>query len=125
MKAIRFTTDELNRRVLALFLQERPTPDRRLTKEQIALATYGYYTQTIDRNVRDAVTELVLNGHPLCADSSAPGYYIASTYAEAERCIAELRSRSQVYEAKIDGIKRGLLRRQQPVGEAVQISMEI
>jgi hypothetical protein len=122
---IRFTTDELNRRVLALFRQYHPTPDRRLTKERLAMGTYGYYDDAVDRKIRDAVTELVLDGQPICADSGAPGYYFASTYEEAQVCIAELRSRSAVYERKVQGILRGLVGRRQPVGEATQMRLGV
>jgi hypothetical protein len=122
---IRFTTDQLNYKVLALFQQYQPTPDRRLTKERLAIDIYGQYNPSIDRKIRDAVTELVLQGHPFCATSDAPGYYIARTYEEAEQCIAELRSRSQVYEAKIDGIKRGLVGKQQPVEGSFQMGLGV
>jgi hypothetical protein len=121
---IRFTTDELNKRVLQVFQEVRPTIDRRITKESICIQVFGkFINDTYDRKVRDAITELTLQGHPICATSDVPGYFIASTYEEAEQCIMELRSRAQVFNEKIDGIKRGLVNAKQPIREAVQTTL--
>src|SRR5512133_3049917 len=120
---MRFTSDQLNERVLKVITDANPTKDHRLTKEAIAVKIFGNYNPTIDRNIRDSITELTIAGHPICATSDASGYYIARDYAEAEQCIAELRSRANVYSEKIDGIKRGLLNAKQPIGEAVQMGL--
>jgi hypothetical protein len=122
---IRFTNDQLNERVLEVFLKDNPTIKRRLTKEAIATRIYGHYDPSIDRKIRDAVTELTIAGNPICATSDACGYFIAQNYDEAEQCIAELRSRANVYSEKIDGIKRGLIGAGQPIREAVQMRMQI
>lgn len=108
-KSIRFTDDELNRRVLSAIRQYQPTFDRRMSKEDMSLWIYGYYNESSDRAIRDAVTELVLDGHPICATSDQPGYYMARSYEEALPCIAELQSRREIFDQKIQGIKRGLV----------------
>ena len=108
MKSIRFTSDELNDQVLRVIQNAQPTISNRISKEKIAARIYGRYTTSIDRKIRDAVTELVLQGHPICATSDQPGYYLARDMGEAEQCIAELTSRAGVYFEKISGIKRGL-----------------
>lgn len=123
MKRLRFTTDQLNEKVLAAILAENPTKQNRISKATIAIKVYGHYNPSIDRSVRDAVTELTINGNPICATSDAKGYYLARTYEEAEQCIAELRSRSAVYDQKIEGIKRGLLNQKQVVKEPVQMGL--
>ena len=116
MKSIRFTTDQLNAHVLRVIQSAQPTIDNRISKDEIAMRVYGFsryeldekFNTSVDRKIRDAVTELVMQGHPICATSDQPGYYLARNIAEAEQCIAELTSRAGVYFEKIEGIKRGL-----------------
>lgn len=122
---MRFTSDQLNARVLQVITDARPTIDNRITKETIAVRVFGYYNEGVDRKVRDAVTELTIAGHPICATSDKSGYFIARDYQEAEQTIAELRSRADVYDQKIDGIKRGLVNAKQPIREAVQMGLQI
>jgi hypothetical protein len=126
-KNIRFTNDQLNNRVLEVILKDNPNINRRLTKEAIAIRIYGHYDPSIDRKIRDAVTELTLQEYPICATSDVPGYFIANSYDEASQCIQELRSRSEVYDQKIKGIKRGLLKQPEPepvvFGEPVQLRL--
>jgi len=120
---IRFTNDELNKMVLSIIMTERPTPDRRLTKEAIGIRVYGYYNPTVDRNIRDSVTELTLQDYPICATSDVPGYYLARTYEEASQCLAELESRREILKQRKDGIMRGLVNAKQPVKDAVQMEL--
>lgn len=120
---IRFTTDELNERVLAVILAENPTLEHRITKEMLAVRIYGYYNPSVDRNIRDSVTELTLQGYPICATSDMSGYYLARTYAEAEQCLAELESRREILKQRKDGIMRGLVNAKQPIKDAVQMEL--
>lgn len=120
---MRFTSDQLNQRVLEVIQNANPTINRRITKEAIALRIFGRYDPSVDRKIRDAVTELAISGCPICATADVAGYYIARDYGEAEQCIAELRSRADVYSQKIDGIKRGLLKQQAQVREPVQTTL--
>ncbi len=120
---IRFTTDELNKRVLTIILEENPTPDHRITKEKLAVRIYGYYNPTVDRNIRDSITELTLLDHPICATSDMPGYYLARSYEEASQCLAELESRKDMLEARRSGILRGLVGAKKPVKDAVQMEL--
>jgi len=120
----RFTSDELNARVLQVITDARPTIDRRISRAAISIQIYEHFDTSTDRKIRDAITELCIQGHPICATSDIQGYYLASNYQEAEQCIAELRSRSEVYNQKIEGIKRGLLNQPKPeMREAVQMRM--
>ena len=122
----RFTSDELNARVLQVINNLHPTQTNRLSREAISMAIYDHFDTSTDRKIRDAITELCIQGHSICATSDIQGYYLASTYQEAEQCIAELRSRSEVYNQKIDGIKRGLLKQPKPeMREAVQMGLQI
>lgn len=104
---MRFTSDELTDRVYRII--KNATYEQRITKKQIANVLFSKYNPSIDRKIRDAVTELVIEHHePICATSDQPGYYIARNEQEAGQCIAELLSRAGVYYQKIEGIKRGL-----------------
>ena len=126
MKTIRFTSDELNQRVLQVITDARPTIDRRISREAISMLIYEHFDTSTDRKIRDAITELCIQGHSICATSDIQGYYLAKDYQEAEQCIAELRSRSDVYNQKIEGIKRGLLNQPKPeMREAVQMGLQI
>ena len=118
----RFTSDELNQRVLQVIQDARPTIDKRITKEELSIRVFGYYTKDeTDRKIRDSVSELCIAGHPICSSPEMAGYYIARNFDEAAPCFADLRSRSEVYNQKIDGIKRGLLKQPKPeMREAVQ-----
>ena len=122
MTHLRFTSDQLNTRVLQVITDARPTIDRRISREEISMRIYEHFDTSTDRKIRDAITELCIQGHSICATSDIQGYYLASTYQEAEQCITELRSRSEVYDQKIEGIKRGLLNQPKPeMREAVQM----
>jgi len=117
----RFTSDELNARVLQVINNFHPTQTNRLSREAISMAIYDHFDTSTDRKIRDAITELCIQGHPICATSDIQGYYLASTYQEAEQCIAELRSRADIFDQKIEGIKRGLVNADQPIRGAVQM----
>lgn len=109
MKRLRFTSDELNKRVLAEMLRLQPTIDKRITKEKLSTLIYGYYNPTTDRSIRDSITELVIyEQYPFCATSDQAGYYIARSWDEAEPCLRELHSRGKVFTQKADGIRLGL-----------------
>ena len=123
---MRFASDELNTRVLQVIQDARPTLDRRISREAISMRIYEHFDTSTDRKIRDAITELCIQGHSICATSDVPGYYLAKTYQEAEQCIAELRSRSDVYNQKIEGIKRGLLNQPKPeMREVVQMGLTL
>ena len=123
---MRFTSDELNQRVLEVIKDAHPTPANRLSRYFICVQVYGDYSESNDRKIRDAITELCIQGQPICATSDIQGYYLASTYQEAEQCIAELRSRADIFDQKIEGIKRGLLKQPKPeMREAVQMGLQI
>jgi len=126
MTRLRFTSDELNARVLQVITDARPTIGKRISREAISMLIYEHFDTSTDRKIRDAITELCIQGHPICATSDIQGYFIASTYQEAEQCITELRSRSDVYNQKIEGIKRGLLNQPKPeMREAVQMGLAL
>jgi hypothetical protein len=89
MKNIRFTTDEINEKVLAILKEIKPTPEKRLTKEIISIRVFGYYNPTTDRKVRDAVEELRNRepAEPICSTPGVAGYaygwdYIMETIAD-------------------------------------------
>jgi len=124
MTHLRFTSNELNAQVLQVIQDARPTIGKRISRAAISMRIYEHFDTSTDRKIRDAITELCIQGHSICATSDIQGYYLARTYQEAEQCITELRSRSDVYNQKIEGIKRGLLNQPKPeMREAVQLGI--
>lgn len=79
---------------------------QRITKAEIAQAIYGEYTETIDRQIRDAVAYLVTREYrPIVATSDGAGYFVARNLEEAQHAIAEIDSRIGALVER----KRGLL----------------
>ena len=79
--------------------------DQPLGKDKIAL------TPTRDRQIRDAVSDLItLNGEHIVTDTNAGGFHYAKTAAEIDKNIADLRSRIAAMQARIDGLNRARTR---------------
>ena len=78
-------------------IRQYTTPDTRATKRMIAAALHLPYANThsnaVDRMIRDAVTELRNQGHPICADSGKAGYFYS--YENLSHTIADHRSRAK------------------------------
>ncbi len=102
---IRFTTDELNERVLAIILAENPILEHRITKEMLAVRIYGYYNPTVDRNVRDSIKELRDNGYPIISTSGKAGYYYDENSVDA--IIADYSSRIAQMSRTIKALRKG------------------
>ena len=85
------------------------TPYERATKRMIANALGLPYANThsnaVDRAIRDAVTELRKQGHPICSDSGKAGYWYSA--AGIGHTIAEYESRANEMYQIARAMKRG------------------
>ena len=72
-------------------IQLYTTPEVRALKKNIASYCGLKYNSNTDRQIRDAVSELRKQGHPICSDSGKAGYYF-SRHA-VNQTIAELTAR--------------------------------
>ncbi|MEL7656095.1 MAG: hypothetical protein AAGU75_09320 [Bacillota bacterium] len=102
---IRFTSDEFNKKVLSIILSENPTPEKRLTKEIIAVRIYGYYNPSVDRNIRDSIKELRDEGYPIISTSGKAGYYYDENSIDA--IIADYTSRIAQMSKTINALRKG------------------
>ena len=50
-------------------------PDKRVSKKMIAYYLRIPYNTTTDRQIRDSVTELRKQGHPICSNAGKSGYW--------------------------------------------------
>jgi hypothetical protein len=105
MKTLRFTSDQLNARVLQVIQDTRPTIDRRITKEELSLRVYGICTENAIRKVRYSVARLRDMGHPIVADSGHAGYYLDPNKVGV--IIADMKSRIIEMSATIRALERG------------------
>ncbi|MGD0708287.1 MAG: hypothetical protein ABSA51_07525 [Anaerolineaceae bacterium] len=104
-------------------LQENK-PDRLLTQVKIMLQAhigqaaaislaelsqqvFGKVTAATKRQVREIVSELVINYDlHIVSDTKTGGFYYASTQEEIDRNIADLESRRQELEKRAEGLRR-------------------
>jgi hypothetical protein len=81
----------------------------RISREVLVHNLFGMFTDSHDRQVRDAIASLVTNNHrPIVATSDGAGYFVARTLHEADHAIAELDSRIGALQARKRGIIAGL-----------------
>ena len=81
----------------------------RVTREELTTMLFGKYNDNLDRQVRDAIAELVTREfRPIVATSDGAGYFVARTLNEASHTLAELDSRVAALNARKQGIIKGL-----------------
>lgn len=78
-----------------------------ITKEQISMKLFNKYTETTDRNIRDAVSDLVIwfNEH-IVTNTVTGGFYYASTEDEINENIADCRAREKMNRLRAEGLER-------------------
>ena len=78
-----------------------------ITKEDISKQLFGKYTDSHDRQIRDAVAELVIfwDEH-IVSNTSGGGFYYARTTDELEQNIADIQSRIDQLAARRDALYR-------------------
>jgi hypothetical protein len=61
-----------------------------------------------NRSLREAIGELILDGHPIGSTSreNASGYYVIATEKELRRATATLRGRIEQLQQRIDALER-------------------
>ena len=65
-----------------------------LVRQALNIYSDDEVSETDDRMVREAIANLRHEGHLVCSDSGAGGYYIAGSYNDVVRMTAELESRA-------------------------------
>ncbi len=85
--------------------------DNAVTKEEISNQIFGKYTDTTDRQIRDAVAELVIfwDKH-IVTNTNTGGYYYASSADEIDQNIADIQSRIDQLASRRDGLQRARAR---------------
>ena len=88
-------------------LQRHIGADNFITKEEISNTLFGRYTDTYDRQIRDAVAELVIffDEH-IVTNTVTGGYYYAANADEIDCNIADLSKRKSELSDRIEGLKR-------------------
>lgn len=100
-----------------IYLSERPGV--LISKEQICMDLYGKYTDSLDRNVRDAVADLVTfleRGY--IATSHEKGYMNCVTVEQIDEGINDLNTRINTSKMRLDGLQKARIRKlehRQPV----------
>lgn len=81
--------------------------DQSISKEEISKKIFGKYTDSTDRQIRDAVAELVIYfDEHIVTNTVTGGYYYASTTDEIDENIADIQSRIDQLAARRDGLYR-------------------
>ncbi len=95
---------DIKRRVLAAL---QAAPEHHLTRMGLAVAVYGpgVNMMTADRNIREAVSELICEGKPVIATSGEAGYHIAASADELTAVIAEHDSRIRALARRKAGLE--------------------
>jgi len=81
--------------------------DNSISKEEISNKIFGKYTDSTDRQIRDAVAELVIYfDEHIVTNTTTGGYYYASNEDEINQNIADIQSRIDQLAARRDGLFR-------------------
>lgn len=91
--------------MLAVDMYLSARPGLSISKEKICMDLYGEYTDSLDRNVRDAVADLVTYlERPYVATSHEEGYKNCLTVEEIDAGIADIEKRYNTTKKRIDGL---------------------
>jgi hypothetical protein len=92
-----------------MYLSQRPGVN--VTKEQICMDLYGEYTDSLDRNVRDAVADLVTYlERPYITTSHEEGYKNCMDVIDLDPGIADLEKRINTSKLRLEGLKASRVR---------------
>ena len=91
--------------------------DSRIDRKDLTFDVFGQYTESLDRKVRDALAEL-----PVVWDD---GYFVPTSYEEAEGYIAGMRSRQAAIGQRLRVLDDYLRRQQEPVQGEQMTWMEV
>jgi hypothetical protein len=86
--------------------------DNAITKEQLSMRMFGKYTSSTDRQIRDAVADLVIYfDEPIVTNTVTGGFYFAGTADEIDQNIADNQARVGQLQKRIEGLRRARVKR--------------
>jgi hypothetical protein len=86
--------------------------DNAISKEDLSRRMFKKYTSSTDRQIRDAVAELVIYfDEPIVTNTVTGGFYYAGTPDEIDQNIADLLSRSDQFKLRVEGLRRARVKR--------------
>ena len=78
-----------------------------LSKEELSIKLFGIHTATTDRQIRDAIAEMVTeDDEPIVTNTGRGGYYYAGTPEEIDENIADLQDRIIQLGKRVESLKR-------------------
>lgn len=78
-----------------------------LSKEELSVKLFGVHTATTDRQIRDAIAEMVTeDDEPIVTNTGRGGYYYAGTPEEIDQNIADLQDRIIQIGKRVESLKR-------------------
>ena len=126
------TPDDLPEKIMDVLTKAYQTqPGANVTKQEIIRAVFGEpdfernrVNSTKDRQVRDVIADLQLEGYPIIASSGKAGYRLAANVSEATQYIAELESRVSQLQGKIRALRTPNMKHvYKPPTKATQIAL--
>lgn len=94
------------------FLQFHVGADNSISKQELSQKMFGKYTTSTDRQIRDAVAELVIYyDEPIVTNTVTGGFYYAGTPEEIDENIADNQARIDQLKLRIDGLRRARVKR--------------
>lgn len=86
--------------------------DNAISKEDLSRRMFKKYTTSTDRQIRDAVAELVIYfDEPIVTNTVTGGFYYAGTADEIDENIADNQARIDQLKLRIDGLRRARVKR--------------
>jgi len=82
-----------------------------MSKEDLSRAIFDKFTPTTDRQIRDAIADLVTADEPIVTNTETGGYFYANTAGEIQENIADLQSRINNLQRRVDGLRRASVKR--------------
>ena len=78
-----------------------------LSKEELSVKLFGIHTVTTDRQIREAIAELVTDfDEPIVTNTGRGGYYYAGTPEEINENIADLQDRIIQLGKRVESLRR-------------------
>ena len=83
-----------------------------VSKEELSDKLFGTHSSTTDRQIRDAIAEMVTeDDEPIVTNTRRGGYYYAGTPEEIDQNIADLQDRINQLQKRIEGLRRARVKR--------------
>lgn len=86
--------------------------DNAISKEDLSRRMFKKYTSSTDRQIRDAVAELVIYyDEPIVTNTVTGGFYYAGTPDEIDQNIADNQARIDQLKLRVEGLRRARVKR--------------